>query len=293
MLEPQVINGNPYYIMSMSGLAAFKRCRKSFDLGYVRGYQPREVGTPVEDGRAFHEHMAALATGEYDVLGKVAEGDEMAAVAWRYNTSHPVPTGDSVLAVEAPVYIKLLAPFGGFPGVILRCTFDIAFRAGRWVVLRDYKTFDRAPTLHVDLDFQGRIYTAVGMRYYETADVFFEYAYVRRTMPGVPKDKAGKMWTEDDCYQTVQLNISVAEGDTLWRETQWVAQDMVKCIMEPRFYRQDLKVGPHSCSSCFYRHGCSAEIANGTLTPETADFWYTVREPITIPLGTHIALLAT
>lgn len=295
----QTVNGRPFYVISMSGLQAFKRCRKSFDLGYMRGYEAITVPEPVSRGSSIHKHLAALATGAYDVLKCVEEGDEDAAIAWAYNVAKPVPTGPRVIAVEQPFYRILVEPSGATPGVILRCTFDAAFyldnphdnraNAPKYVVLRDYKSFDRAPTLHVDLDFQGRIYSAFGMRYFKTPHVFFEYEHIRRTLPNVVKDKSGGKWSEAECYLNTQLIISEREADVLWEETRQVAYDLVRAIDEKRFYRTDLRGSmPHTCATCFWRHGCVAEVQMGVLDKQTAEMFYSIRPPITIPEGATI-----
>lgn len=292
LLQPQIIDGKYYYVVSSSALGAFKRCRKSFDLGYLRGYEARDVGQPVDDGRRFHEHMKAIVTGEYDVLARAQAGDEMAKVAWAYAQHNEMPEPGSILAVEEPVYVKLIEPFHypgkleTVPGIILRCTFDLAYRYDETrVVVRDYKTFDRAPTLYVDLDFQGRIYIAAAMRAFNSPKAIFEYAHVRRTPPNEPP----RRWKVSECYLLTQLIIDDDEIDRLWNETQEVAYDLVRAIGEERFYRQDLKTGPHACSSCFWRHGCVTEIATGSLTPEEAEIFYTVRTLLTIPEGTKVA----
>lgn len=291
----QTHNGKPFYVISMSGLQAFKRCRKSFDLGYMRGYEAISVPDPVSRGSSIHKHLAALATGAYDVLKCVEQGDEDAAIAWAYNVARPVPTGPRVIAIEQPFYRILVEPSGTTPGVILRCTFDAAFwladenKVNNYVVLRDYKSFDRAPTLHVDLDFQGRIYSAFGMRYFKTPHVFFEYEHIRRTLPNVVKDKSGGKWAEDECYLNTQLIISEREADALWEETREVAYDLVRCIDEKRWYRTDLRgSSPHTCATCFWRHGCVAEVQQGTLTKETAEMFFQKRDPIMLPEGATV-----
>jgi PD-(D/E)XK nuclease superfamily len=298
VLESQIVNGKPYYVLSMSALQAFKRCRKSFDLSYVRGFDAKALPQPITDGASIHQHLAAMSLGTYDVLGKVQQGDEMAAIAWAYGQARPVPSGARVVAVEQPFYHVLIEPdpfMNGYPGVIVRCTFDLAYLlteprpdVQNYTVLRDYKSFDRAPTLHVDLDFQGRLYTALGMRIFKSPHVFFEYVYIRRTLPNVPKDKSGGKWSEDECYVNVQLMLSVQEADELWAETQDVARDLVRCMDEGRFYRTDLKTGPHSCSSCLVRHGCVAEVQH-TLTQDTIEMFYNIREPIALPPDAKIA----
>jgi hypothetical protein len=290
MLTPQIVNGKPYFVISMSGLQAFKRCRKSFDLGYVRGYEAISVPEPVERGASIHRHLAALATGqEQSVITAIERGDQDAAIAWAYNVFKPVPQGERVIAVEQPFYRILIEPHDPVPGIIMRCTFDMAYRSDSAVVIRDYKSFDRAPTLNVDLDFQGKIYSAFGMRYFKTPHVFFEYEHIRRTLPNVPKDKSGGMWSESECYINTQLIISTREADALWLETQQVAYDLVRAIDEQRFYRTDLRgSSPHTCASCFFRNGCVAEVQQGVLDSQTAALFYAVREPVTIPEGTVV-----
>lgn len=236
-------------------------------------------------GTDFHRILEAEAKGE------MWPNNSMQDVAYQYIKHNPLP--EDILGIEEPVYAKLLdrAPIGYesrhgvdySPEVWLRCTFDLIYRRpDGWVVARDYKTFDKDVTADVDLDFQSRLYTAVLRRRYGN-DVEFEFVNVRRTPPNVPKDKAGKWWTPEECYHTVPIYLSGHEVNEIWRESQDAARDLVRARYEKRWYRQPLKSGPHSCGSCFYREMCKMDLAQGGLGPDDLENLSTERAPLVLP----------
>jgi hypothetical protein len=175
------------------------------------------------------------------------------------------------------------------PKVYLRTTFDLVYKskadqAAGWVCGRDYKTFEKAPTLDVDRDFQGRSYIAALMQYFKTDRVRFEYEYVRRVPPGTESSKG--VWSEEDCYITVPLVISVDEARRLWEEIQMDVGKMLiaYAVGGAAWGRYDLKVGPHSCRSCFYKNLCALDFA-GTLDEQTMLEYANVRERPVLPEG--------
>jgi hypothetical protein len=262
-------------VFSSSAIAAYKRCPKSYDLGYERGLEPVTIPEYVEQGASFHALMAMAAKGDYAFPDT---GDGMTDVARAYLEHKPLPEG--VLMVEEPLYTPLI------DGVYLRTTFDLVYeRPDGTIVGRDYKTFERAPTLDLDLDFQGRIYISALMLKFPGRPVEFEYEYVRRSVPGTKNSKG--YWTERDCYLNFPLVISRREAEDIWRETQWVAEAMLVSRETGRYWRTDLKgSSPFTCGSCFYRDLCKAELEHGQLDEQDLAILAPNRkEPIELPEG--------
>ena len=255
-------------------MALWKRCAKAYELGYERLLDPSTTTKEcVEDGKAVHKYLEEAANGTWD--GTV-DGSMMSLVAAEYLKRKPLPAKGKA---EHAIYTELI------PGsVYLRCTFDLLYRDDDgFIVGRDYKTFDRSPTLDVDLDFQGRIYTTVLMRKFPGHPCRFEYEYIRRVPPGTKNSRG--FWTDDECYINVPLLISEQEAEQLWKETVEVAQYIL--IMKERkiWPRYDLKAGPHSCSGCFYKDLCKTELYQGELDAQTIDLLSTPRSPLVLPEG--------
>jgi hypothetical protein len=258
-------------VFSSSAIAAFKRCPKSFQLGYEMGLVPQNtIKQYVYEGAEVHEELSGMANN--DVLpGKGRE--LMIEVAAAYLKHSPLPA--NIISAEKPMYTELM------PGVYIRTTFDFVYeREDGTIVGRDYKTFEKRPSLDLDLDFQGRIYVGALMRAYPGHPVEFEYEYIRRVPPGSKNSKG--VWKTEDCYLTFPLVISRAEADALWEETQWVAEKMLEARERNRYWRTDLKgKSPFTCGSCFYRNLCSAELEHGELTEsDLAILAPTRKEPI-------------
>jgi hypothetical protein len=142
-------------------------------------------------------------------------------------------------------------------------------------VCRDYKTFEKAPSLDADLDFQAKSYIATLMQKYQTDKVRFEHVYIRRYPPNVPKQtRAGDSWTPDECYFYEPIVIPKAEAKILWGEVCVAAimierKSTVSVTPPGMWYRVPLKgASPYTCGSCFYKGVCKAEL-NGPLDPDT------------------------
>lgn len=276
-------------VFSSSAIAAFKRCPKSYQLGYEYNLEPVVTKQYVEDGSNFHRLVAGAAKGET----QHNDGSDMWNVAVEYMRNVRLPAPDKVLMVEEPLYTELRADVVNAEGhelghqiryVYIRTTFDLVYeREDGTIVARDYKTFEKSPTLDLDLDFQGRIYIAALMRKYPNTPVEFEYEYVRRVTPGTKNSKG--YWTPEDCYLRFPLIISRREADEIWKETQWVAEAMLAARESSRFWRTDLKgSSPFTCGSCFFKDLCKAELEHGELSEQDlAILAPNRREPITLP----------
>ncbi len=251
-------------VVSMTDFSQFKRCRKLFDFSFVRGLAPRgESNVAMQLGSDFHHLVAQAARGE------ALDENEMTPVARAYLETHPLP--QKILYVEEPLFTLVQEAWNGRPAIYLRTTFDLVYlRAPGVYVARDYKTFAAAPSLDVDLDFQGRVYTVALQRYlseiHSSARVEFEWEYVRRELSRPLKGKGDVEWTPEERYVNVPMVMSDLESQTTWEEIQQTALDLVRAIEEKRLYRQDLKAGPHSCSFCAYQRLCVSEYHQGALS---------------------------
>ena len=275
----------PPLVVSSSAIAAYKNCPKAYDLGYRRGLIPPVHSTEaMEHGTSFHEYVAAAARGEFPST-KIIEGDPMLEVALHYLKHNPLPK--NVITVEKPIYTQLLGRdyrdwSDAYPDVYLRTTFDLVYLDGNVIRARDYKTFEKQPSLDLDLDFQGRIYIAALMREFPRQSIEFEYEYVRRVPPGTNNSRG--VWTPDTCYLRFPLVISKREADTLWSESQWVAYRMLEDTAYSQFWRSDRK-GWNGCGSCFFRHLCKAELEHGELDDQMLAHLALPerREPLVLP----------
>ena len=266
-------------VISSTSLKTWKDCRKAYELGYERLLDPVYEKKVVEDGIAFHEYMeaAAKATDESTIF--VNPEDEMGRVAEAYLKHNPLPVLD-ILGAEKPLFTRM-GEYKGFE-VWLRCTFDLIYKSGEEHVFRDYKTFDKRPSPDLlDLDFQGRLYSAVGMKHFKTNRAHFEYEYVRRTPPNIPKDKAGNVWEPDECYFHYPLVISEREATEILNETWQICQEIVDTKENKRYYRQDKK-GFMGCEGCFYKNLCLAEFQLGELDQQTIEMFAKPREPLKV-----------
>lgn len=245
-----------------------------YELGYVRLLAPRR---PERDaaalGTSFHALVAAAAKqASYDPVH-----NQQLEVALAYLKHNPLPSSANILVVDSPQYIPIGDDW-------LRWTPDLVYQDGQTIKIRDYKTFDKKPSLDTEMDFQARIYIACAMRKYKTDNVWFEHEYVRRTPPGVPHNKAGDTWTPGDCYIRIPLVISRAEADRLWEETRWVLEDIKATTANNRWYRQCTRDSFYGCCG-EYRDLCKAEMQQGALDQGTIDALSTPREPLKLPEG--------
>jgi RecB family exonuclease len=255
-------------LLSSSSIKTFKDCRMAYRYGYELGLEP--TGTEkavVSFGTAFHQAIAAVARGanEYEC----ADPDVGATVA-AYLKHKPLPA--DILAVEDGFWFT----HDDHPDVSIRCTFDLVYRReDGTIVVRDYKTFSKSPTLDLDLDYQGRFYLAAAMRHYGTKQVEFEYEYVRQSLTHVN----GSPWFVDEMYLTYPLVISDQEAETMWRETGFVVEDILTTRRRGSWYRSDKK-GFGGCPSCFYKNICKAENQLGRLDEQTLAILSTPRAPL-------------
>lgn len=275
-------------VLSSSSLAAFKRCRAKFKYAYEMLLKPKERVEAMEQGTAFHLMMARANNCllEYwpqdqnfvEKYYPIFNADPMWLVALTYWEHEPKDY--KPLLIEEPMYIKL------DPDTWLRYTPDLVFKRRDFIVARDYKTFAKQPNIDVDLDFQGRIYTAALMRHFKTSDVWFEYECVRRTPPGVSHNAKGDKWSPDECYTRVPLVISKQEAEQLWEETREVAADIRRTRERggAAWYRVDSK-GWDGCTSCSMRFACKAEAQTGRLDQQTIALSYDAGKPLVLPEG--------
>lgn len=265
-------------LISTSGLSAFKRCRKSYKFGYVDLLAPkRPAGNAAEQGTHFHAMMerAAKWGDEWVAQALVDEDNPMLDVALTYLQHYPLP--DKPVIVDEPQYIAVGDDW-------LRWTPDLVFWRGDTLVIRDYKTFERKPSIDTELDFQARIYVACAMRKFGTDNVWFEHEYVRRTPPGVSHNARGDVWSPADCYIRIPLVVGRAEADRVWDETLWVLEEIKTTMANGHWYRQER----NCCNSLLgseYACLCKAEMQQGTLDPQTIDMMADKRSELKLPEG--------
>jgi hypothetical protein len=225
------------------------------------------------EGISFHTIMAGYAKTRTIGETSLPMGD----VASVYLTHRKFPT--NIRLVEEPIYVEFL------PGVYVRGTCDLIYESeDGTLVVRDWKTFARLPSLDSDLDFQARLYIALVMRHYKTTKVRFEHEYVRKTPPFIPKDKAGNVWQPEDCYLTESIVVSVAECAQIVQEVRWELESLLKTKENGNYTRTNLKGGGYdSCASCSVKEICKAELTNGELNDSLLYGISRKREAIEIP----------
>jgi hypothetical protein len=261
-------------------LKLFRTCREAYKLGYVYNLDP--IGTEseaVENGTAIHKYLEMAAKGDEEWMRGDTAVDQNGLVAQYFLEHHPLPP-NIIMAEDREFFVELLKD------VWVRCTFDLVYERNGEIVIRDYKTFSRAPSLNLDLDFQARFYIAAAQRHFGKP-VSFEYVFIRQTRPNVPKDKAGKCWEPEECYLFYPLDIPQQEADRVWAEAQWTATDLQRALEHSKesdavWYHNDRK-GFGGCDSCFYRRLCAAENQMGKLDQETIAQLSNPREPLVLP----------
>jgi hypothetical protein len=257
-------------VISYSALATFARCRRAYYYGYELGLEPRTKPGYMEEGSEFHACVEAEAKHEAWPINC----SDMAIVAETFLLAHPLPKAEDIIAVEEPVYVDLIKdhwPFpddvGRKPDVILRCTPDLIYRRGEWIIVRDYKTFGKKPTLDRDFDVQAKTYAAI-MRQKYGDKVMFEFVHVRRTPPGVPHNKKGDCWEPDECYLFQEIYAPDHELDELWKELQDLAGDLLRCRAEGRWYRQPAACCGSTMGTPLYKGLCCADLKEGGLSEQ-------------------------
>ena len=291
-------------VISMSDFQAFLRCRKLFQLGNVLWRSPNASNAAVEDGSRIHSVLHDVAEKKMKPADIVAKHggpeDPMLLIAGAYLNNRPLQ--GNTLLLEQSIYTLIIDEDDAFPGspsVYMRTTFDRVFEDDDgWINGVDYKSFERAPSLEDDWNFQFRRYTGALMHHFKTDRVLFRVEYIRRALPGSPRgawdieddgeyysvDAKGKRtkkekWKVEDCYITNEIAMSVKEVEEMWDETRDIARDILRVVMvDHRFYRTPLTAGPHSCGTCFMREPCLAELRQGRLSADDLEFMTTPRD---------------
>ncbi|MDE2097399.1 MAG: PD-(D/E)XK nuclease family protein [Patescibacteria group bacterium] len=253
-------------VLSMSQFQQFRRCRKMFEYSAVRDYAPKRDSEPMQQGRDFHALVAHAAT-HGGALPQAWDGT-MYDVAQEYVARRGLPPQDEILAAERGYFAEIA------PAVYIRGTFDLAYREGKSVIVQDYKTFEKAPSLD-DGSNQGKEYVVIAATGFgvPVMDVTFRWEYVRRELGRFLKVKKGEgqvfvEWPDEDRYYRLDMIVSRLEEDTIRRELYECALDIRATIENQRFYRTWLWTGPHGCGGCLYRDLCSTEFQHGALTPD-------------------------
>lgn len=245
-------------VFSMSAVSTFMRCKKKYQINYDLLLDGFRDSAALEEGTNFHEIMAEYAkTGRFpDPPGSMGD----VARTWLEHNTFPC----NVLLIESPIYVQFL------PGVYIRCTFDLAYKnEDGYVIVRDWKTFAKWPSLDADLDFQARLYIACAMKHFKTSNVIFEHVYVRRTPPYIPKDAKRNVWEPSDCYLTVPLSISIREASEVVKETQWELENIIATKENGRYSRTNLRGGGYdACSMCSVKELCKVDYQQGGLNED-------------------------
>jgi hypothetical protein len=292
-------------VISSSGLSAYRRCPKSFQLQYEwggSGLQYNGVPGYVTDGADFHMFAATAAKfyrGDKDLP---EDYDDMQVNQAMYNVfSHwmgqrgqkEFEAMQEILHVDEEPILTLLyevdwKTYGVGTGlkVYLRTTFDLVYRdTDDWIVIRDYKTFEKMPSLDADLDFQARGYIAAIMKKYHTRKVRFEHVYIRRVPPGTKNSRG--FWSENECYVYAPIVIGADEAKRVWAEAQATVEAIVRTreLGGAHWWRTDLKgKSPFTCGSCFMKEPCKLEMETGELDLTTLELMnYVPREPLAVP----------
>jgi len=309
-----MVNPDPI-ILSMSQLKTYVECKKRAQLAYEMLLEPIKDGeTAMSVGTEFHKWAEWATSVMWPHLPKVErpenspETEKIYNAWWEHRGKDKHDQKKRVLGVEKAIY-TLLEVNTGTPGqrVYLRCTFDeIYLDKEGWIVGFDFKTFKVQTAWDVDLDFQGRLYTAVLQRLFPDTNVRFEWERIRQSVPGTPrgnaqglrleegvwwtynkdgtKRKRSEVWTNDECYERIDAVYPQEELDVLWNE-------LLFNVMELIVRRQVSKTTPgawgrstdkFACSFCYHKALCKADL-QGTLDSQTIDLLATKREPIAIP----------
>ena len=246
--------------LSMSAVQAYQRCPKKFSIQYLMGYEDaREEKEALAQGTSIHKLLELAAKGlPWEDHGSMNE------VAACYLQHNPLP--DGIISADDPQYVELTDL-----NVRLRTTFDLVYVEGDMLVVRDYKTFDRAPSLDVERNFQARCYLWAATQIWPGFEVYkFEHEYIRRTPPFVPKDQKKNVWFPKDCYIRSTL---VLRGDSLVEDAEeiqeWVKEILRSIEHSDRWKRVYLNGGGYDgCNSCSVKNLCFAQ-SQGELDPQT------------------------
>jgi PD-(D/E)XK nuclease superfamily protein len=271
--------------LSSTSLHTWLRCRKQYELSYILGLEPKVKPEAMGKGSDFHKCMeyyakcvmqAGLASS--DLAGHFATS-AMRPVVEEYVLHNGFPDKDQLMSAELPYWCDLI------PGVRLRITPDLVYRSGEWIVCRDWKTFSKDGEWDVDLDFQGRLYTALLRQHFKTEKVRFEYVKVRSEL-GRELKKGYVAWTNAERYpEPDELIPSKAECDILLEEAQYAAREILKHsdtrqITPGALYRSPQRgFDMNSCDRCLVKEACKKDLT-GELDEQTISLLYNIREPL-------------
>lgn len=246
------------FTLSMSAVATYLRCPNKFKLRYLEGWEDIRAERPaLADGTAFHNYMEHYAKGIKDPSYRMDLdwATPMGEVAIGYLTYSDFP--QDIISADDAQFVQI------FPNCRLRTTFDLVYTNGNMLVIRDYKTFDRAPSLDIDLDFQARVYLWAAKQIWPGYEVYmFEHIYVRRTLPHIVKDKSGGKWEAADCYKRQQMILSAEEVEADGLELKQTINDILTYEASPKriWTRVPLKGGGYDqCTSCSVKELCKAD----------------------------------
>lgn len=273
-------------VVSMTDFGNYRRCKNLFRYSWVEQLIPTKRSEAADLGSAFHAYVAAAANEARGVENdeELHDSPAMLEVAQAYLRDVGLPPGSDILAVEEQFYVLVLPEEDRYgdvrPAVYIRITPDLVFREGDWIRVRDYKTFDRAPSLESDLNFQATKYIVCARQVFKTQKVVWDWRYVRRELGRYIKSGRKKtddvVWTDweyDERYITTpDLIISDRVADVAWAELQQTARELRTRVMraqdapqhvETLFYREPLNGPINGCLSCFYRQICVTRLENG------------------------------
>jgi hypothetical protein len=282
------VNGVEPFIISSTMLASYKECKKQAELGFFRegGLEPKRAPGVMDWGIQFHKmaewHTRTMwpnITSTKEQLIEPEVADDVRRVYWAYwDNKGSVDHGKirSVLGVEAPLYVPINVKRQDGRPIYFRATFDKIFLdKDGWIIGHDYKTFKKQDAWDVELDFQGRIYTAVLKWLFPDRNILFEYDRVRQDLP---KTHGGK-WLYEECYEDIQLVCSPIEIVKLWKETEYAIAEMCATENFNGWYRQENKF---KCKMCRFKELCKADL-QGTLDAGTIELLADHRKPMTVP----------
>jgi hypothetical protein len=257
------------------------RCRKQYELSFIRNLEPKVKPEAMGKGSDFHkcaEHHFRHALNGRDSL-KLPLNNTMWPVWEEYAFINRLPAIETILSVEDPYWCDLI------PGVRLRITPDLVYRSGDWIVCRDWKTFSKDGEWDVDLDFQGRLYTALLRVFFKTEKVRFEYVKVRSEL-GRNLKSGYVEWANAERYpEPDELIPSKAECDILLEEAQYAAREILKHsdtrqITPGALYRSPQRgFDMNSCDRCLVKEACKKDLT-GELDEQTISLLYNIREPL-------------
>ncbi len=269
--------------LSMSALMSYMRCESRFKWEYILGIvDNKDESDALTKGTSFHKLM------EYQAKGAPWPESDMIDVATAYLRHNPLPK--NILSADDPHILDLSAQLGADVG--LRSTFDLVYWIDKTLVIRDYKTFSKLPSMDKGINFQVCEYLWAASQIWPNFDNYmFEHVYVRSTPPNVPKDKAGNCWSLGECYPVSPPIIKTAEQ--LQRHGEmviaWADRAYQRVISNAPYLKAGLNdFGFLGCEQCPTKAICNAD-EEGELTEQTLKIIGKVKDNIynLHEVGTH------